>query len=303
MTLSTTKNRLFLGGIPWDASEEYLTRRLRKEVVGIEEVEVPMARLFSPRPHPRPGRSCRVSDPHTSTPRTLRAQRPDSDPPLNKGMAFVSFYNNQCASKAHDKLSSASFAMAGRHPTVKWAEPRKVTEADLLAAQNVKNVYVTGFPEGTTQEQLTDAFAQYGEVERVFLNRSRPEDKGPKKVFAFVHFKERAAACAAADAPEKPEVGGRRVNAELARPEQPRPQPNASQGPSLGFLGGGARGPGGGIAPRGVGRGPPPPQMGIPPPRPPSGARHRPWISLALSPSLAPCPASPHPFFSCPYLR
>lgn len=262
---------MFVGGIRKDVPQDWLLRRLKKEVVGVEEVEVPMARSF-PLPlqpfHLRElahaslspgGVSLAHASPRRSAPSlgallTVRAcplcslqfAEPDRAHE-NKGFAFVSFYNNQCASKAYDKLSrqarirtrtatlaraagspssradacgvllrprharTQAFLIAGRHPTVKWAEPRKgPTEAENFAAQNVKNIYVTGFTDGTTQEQLEEAFTKFGEIERVYLHRPKPDDRRPGKLYAFVHFKERAAACLAADSAEKPEVNGNR---------------------------------------------------------------------------------------------
>lgn len=177
VTLSTSKNRLFLGGFRKDIRADWLERRLRKDVVGVDEIDMPMATDGS------------------------------GD---NKGFAFVNFFNNACASKAFETMQHVSFTVGYRHPTVKWAEPRKVLDPDSAAVQNVKNIYVSGFSEGTSQDSIEQLFAKYGDIERVFIPGPKPGALKPPKPFAFVHFKERSSACAAADPGEKLELNGTR---------------------------------------------------------------------------------------------
>ena len=241
-SLSASKHRLFLGGLPKErVSRERLERLLRRAVVGIEAVELP------------------------------------GEPPArNRGFAFVDFHNTAAAEKARRTLSAPTFTVRGRPVTVSWAEPRADDSAAIAA---VKSVYVSNLPDGCRPDELKAAFEQYGSVERVVIPQSRQGAQAapsasaapaagdaapasaaaaggsppaaPRARFGFVHFVERSAALAAADAAEKPQLGGNTLEVELAKPvadsggAQPR-VPGASMPQGRSAMGAGGIGPRGG---------------------------------------------------------
>ena len=239
-SLSASKHRLFLGGLPKErVSRERLERLLRRAVVGIEAVELP------------------------------------GEPPARtRGFCFIDFHNTPAAEKARRTLSAPSFTVRGRPVTVSWAEPRGA-ETDAAAAANVKSVYVSNLPDGCRPDELKAAFEQYGNVERVVIPQPRqpapgppgapapaagdaapaggspPAAAAPRTRFGFVHFVDRSAALAAADAPEKPQLGGNTLEVELAKPvaegpgAQPR-APGAAPPQSRSAMGAGGIGPRGG---------------------------------------------------------
>jgi len=190
----------------------------------------------------------------------------------NRGFAFVDFYNSSCAEKARRTIA-AGFAIRGRTLNVSWAEIKASEAGGAAALAAVKSLYVTGFAAEPTVSALRDAFARFGDVERVAMPPPRPGANAVR--FAFVHFKERAGALAALDAAEKPELDGKVLEVALAKPsaaEQQRasgPAPPSLGGPIGSAVAAATMGRGGvgagGIAPRGS-YGGPRGQMPLPPP-------------------------------------
>jgi RNA recognition motif-containing protein len=104
------------------------------------------------------------------------------------------------------------------------------------------NIFVGNLSFQTSQDELTAAFAQYGNVERVNIVTDR--DSGQPRGFAFVEMTERRDAETAISVLNGTELNGRAMNVNEARPK-----PDSGRG---GF-GGGNRNSGGG---GGRGRGP-----------------------------------------------
>jgi len=65
-------------------------------------------------------------------------------------------------------------------PNVDWAEP--IEKVDEAAMAKVKNLYVVGWLESRTEEQIKELFAPFGTVEKV------------RKInnYSFVHFAQRS---------------------------------------------------------------------------------------------------------------
>src|SRR5438477_12385666 len=103
------------------------------------------------------------------------------------------------------------------------------------------NIFVGNLSYQTTQEDLQNAFAQYGPVERVNIVTDR--DSGQPRGFAFVEMTERRDAETAIAQLNGAEMNGRALNVNEARPK-----PAGSSG------GGGGRGRAGGGGGRGGSR-------------------------------------------------
>ena len=94
------------------------------------------------------------------------------------------------------------------------------------------NIFVGNLSYETTQDELHNAFAQYGSVERVSVVTDR--DTGQARGFAFVEMTERSDAAAAIAKLNGYELHGRALNVNEARPK------------TTGGGGGGGRSSGGG---------------------------------------------------------
>ena len=94
------------------------------------------------------------------------------------------------------------------------------------------NIFVGNLSYQTTQDELHQAFAQYGEVERVNIITDR--DTGQPRGFAFVEMTERRDAETAIAQLNGAELNGRALNVNEARPK-----------PTGGGFGGGNRPSGG----------------------------------------------------------
>ena len=103
------------------------------------------------------------------------------------------------------------------------------------------NIFVGNLSYQTTQEDLQQAFAQYGGVERVNIVTDR--DSGQPRGFAFVEMTERRDAETAIAQLNGAEMNGRALNVNEARPKPAGGGGGAGRGGG-GF--GGGRGGGGG---------------------------------------------------------
>ncbi len=99
------------------------------------------------------------------------------------------------------------------------------------------NIFVGNLSYQTTQEELHQAFSQYGAVDRVNIVTDR--DTGQPRGFAFVEMSDERDAQTAISQLNGAEMNGRNLNVNEARP---KPQ----GGGGGGFGGGRGRGPGGG---------------------------------------------------------
>ncbi len=98
------------------------------------------------------------------------------------------------------------------------------------------NIFVGNLSFSTTQDDLHQAFANFGNVERVNIVTDR--DTGQARGFAFVEMSDRSAAEAAIASLNGRDLNGRTINVNEARP---KPQGGGGGG---GY--GGGRGGGGG---------------------------------------------------------
>lgn len=87
------------------------------------------------------------------------------------------------------------------------------------------NIFVGNLSFQTTQDDLTSAFAQYGNVERVNIVTDR--DTGQARGFAFVEMTEKRDADTAIAQLNGAELNGRALNVNEARP---KPQGGAGGG-------------------------------------------------------------------------
>lgn len=109
------------------------------------------------------------------------------------------------------------------------------------------NIFVGNLSYNTTQDELYEAFAAYGTVERVNIVKDR--DTGKSRGFAFVEMTEAQEAEAAISHLNGAEVNGRALNVNEARPK-----PAGGGGGGRGGYGGDRGGRGGGGGGRGGGR-------------------------------------------------
>ncbi|KAJ4905545.1 RNA-binding (RRM/RBD/RNP motifs) family protein [Raphanus sativus] len=183
-SLSETKNRLFIGNIPKDWTEDEFRKVIEDVGPGVESIEL-------------------IKDPTNST--------------RNRGFAFVLYYNNACADYSRQKMIDSSFKLEGNAPTVTWADPKSSPETSAAAAQ-VKALYVKNIPENTSTEQLKELFQRHGEVTKVVT----PPGKGGKRDFGFVHYAERSSALKAVKDSERYEINGQELEVVLAKPQSER---------------------------------------------------------------------------------
>jgi|ERR1700684_121086 cold-inducible RNA-binding protein len=106
------------------------------------------------------------------------------------------------------------------------------------------NIFVGNLSYQTTQEDLQQAFAQYGGVERVNIVTDR--DSGQPRGFAFVEMTERRDAETAIAQLNGQEMNGRALNVNEARPKPAGGGGGGGRGGGGGGRGGGGGGRGGG---------------------------------------------------------
>ena len=105
------------------------------------------------------------------------------------------------------------------------------------------NIFVGNLSFKTTQDELQQAFAQYGAVERVNIVTDR--DSGQSRGFAFVEMQDATEAQAAIAHLNETEMNGRVLNVNEARPK-PAGEGGGARRDSRGGGGGGGRGRSGG---------------------------------------------------------
>lgn len=107
-------------------------------------------------------------------------------------------------------------------------------------------LYVGNMSFKTTEDELRDAFAQFGDVTDVFVAMDKMT--GRPRGFAFVTMDTPENAAKAAEAMNGEEFGGRALTVNEARPKEDRPRGGGfgGGGGGRGFGGGGGRGFGGG---------------------------------------------------------
>lgn len=118
-----------------------------------------------------------------------------------------------------------------------------------------KKLYIGNLSFAVKDEDLSDAFASYGNIVSVRVVMDR--DSGRSKGFGFVEFESDSAADKAIDEMNGKEISGRAINVSEARPQEPRsggggggfrrgpPRGGGDRGGGGGYGGGGDRGGGG----------------------------------------------------------
>jgi RNA recognition motif-containing protein len=107
----------------------------------------------------------------------------------------------------------------------------------------MKKLYVGNLPFSADETELESIFNQYGALESLTIVRDR--DTGQPRGFAFVEYKDDAAAEAAIAATNGMQVGGRALAVNEARPQAPRGEGGRGGGGRGGYGGGGGGGRGG----------------------------------------------------------
>jgi len=102
-----------------------------------------------------------------------------------------------------------------------------------------KRIYVGGLPFNTTEEEMKNLFATYGQVSSAKLITDR--DSGQSRGFGFIEMPTDAEAMAAMEKLNGSDFGGRKLTINEARPMEPR-----SGGGDRGGRGGGRGGDRGG---------------------------------------------------------
>ena len=103
----------------------------------------------------------------------------------------------------------------------------------------MKNLYVGNLPHSTTEAELRNAFAVYGQVDSVNIITDR--DTGRARGFAFLEMGDSGGAEKAIAALNGSDLGGRTIQVNEARPKTDRPQGNGGQRSGFGRPGGGGR--------------------------------------------------------------
>ena len=116
---------------------------------------------------------------------------------------------------------------------------------------NPKKLFVGNLPFSTTEAELTEAFAQYGEIVEVRIISDR--FTGRSKGIAFVEYTTEEAATAAIEGLNNSTLGDRQIFVSIARPPKPRedrggyaPRGGGDRGGSRGGYNNDRRGGGGG---------------------------------------------------------
>ena len=104
------------------------------------------------------------------------------------------------------------------------------------------NIFVGNLSYAVTEDELRNAFAQFGAVERVSIVRDR--ESGQPRGFAFVEMTDAGEAESAINAINGHELHGRKVNVNEARPREARG--GSGYGAGRGGGGGGYERSGGG---------------------------------------------------------
>jgi RNA recognition motif-containing protein len=89
------------------------------------------------------------------------------------------------------------------------------------------SIYVGNLPQTATEEELEQAFAQYGKVSDVKIVKDR--ETGRPRGFAFVEMPDGAEAAKAIEGLNLSEIGGRSMTVNEARPKPDRPRRGGSR--------------------------------------------------------------------------
>lgn len=130
-------------------------------------------------------------------------------------------------------------------PVLRWLVSR---ECESLPRMSAINIYVGNLPWSTTDQELGEIFAQYGQVLKAQVIKDR--DTGRSRGFGFVEMPTEEEAQRAIEALNNQPLAGRPLTVNIARPRELRPG-----GGGYGGGGGGRGGYGGGYGGGGYGGG------------------------------------------------
>ena len=102
------------------------------------------------------------------------------------------------------------------------------------------NIFVGNLSYNVTEDELRNAFSEFGAVERVSIVRDR--ESGQPRGFAFVEMTDAGEAESAMAAINGRDIHGRKVNVNEARPREPRSGGGGGYGGGRGNRGGGGGG-------------------------------------------------------------
>jgi len=180
VNVSIPATRLFIGSIPKDKTKQQFEEELTNNGVSTWTEII----MYEP----------------------LESQRDNGA--TNRGFAFVEFESHMDASTVKKNLLNRSLALFGRYyQNVDWADPENTPDDTVMST--VKNLYVKGWSETRTEEEIKALFEPYGVVEKI------------KKInnFSFVHFVERESALKAIEAMNGKNFGNDEViDVSLAKP-------------------------------------------------------------------------------------
>lgn len=83
------------------------------------------------------------------------------------------------------------------------------------------NIYIGNLPYGATEDELKNAFSEFGEVSSV--NIIKDKFSGQSKGFGFIEMPNSSEADAAINALNETELQGRNIKVNKARPRSDRP--------------------------------------------------------------------------------
>lgn len=122
----------------------------------------------------------------------------------NCGFCFLEYDCHSAALKAKRLLDSGN--VWGRQLFVDWAQRRKQPDDSNLT--ECKTIFINNLPKETTDEQITEALASYGTIEKI----TRIKD------YAFVLFAEHQSAENALSA-DKAKLGDEKIEISMAMPK------------------------------------------------------------------------------------
>jgi len=183
VNISTPATRLFVGSIPKDKTKEEFETEFRR--IGVDNfVEIIM---HEPAEH---------------------LKQPNQ---VNRGFLFIEFPSHMeaCEFRKQMAVNRTLMPFGKIMPNIDWAEP--VIVPDEAEVAKVKNVYVVGWSETRTEEQIQELFMPFGTVEKV------------KKIgnYSFVHYAERDQALAAIEQMNGKEISpGETITCTIAKPSE-----------------------------------------------------------------------------------
>ncbi|KAI6174078.1 hypothetical protein M3Y98_01150900 [Aphelenchoides besseyi] len=189
VNVSVANRRLFLGNIPKSKSKEEILEELKKHPAVWGANNNNQQKLEG------------VID-------VIIYSSPDAaENRKNRGFCFVDFQDHKAASDAKRRLQNGKVRPWNGDLVVDWAEQQE--EPDEETMSQVKVIYVKNLKESVTDDQLTELFSPYGEIDRVKKIRD----------YAFVHYKDRDSAVKAIEALKGTKIDDVEVEVSLAKPQ------------------------------------------------------------------------------------